>query len=177
MKKMKQLGKIAFLAFALSFASCSSDSDGGSTGGTASEGTISAKVDGNTITTLAIATNATIIGSAGFQLLALSGADATGKQLTVSISSYAGAGTYGDNPNDGPFATFTYTALDLNNPSSSNNTWIAPYEDDQSTNGTITITEQTATKIKGTFSFKGKNIPGAFKEVTNGSFNINLTQA
>lgn len=170
---MKQLIKISLCALVLTFASCSSDSNGSSTGG-ASEGTITAKVDGNTVTTLQIATNATIVGPAGFQLLSITGADASGRAIYLAVTSYGGVGTYTSTTSEGPEASFTYTALDLNNPTSTNNTWIAPYEDG-STSGTMTVTEQTATKIKGTFSFTGKNFLGTTKNITNGSFNVNLS--
>lgn len=38
------------------------------------------------------------------------------------------------------------------------------------TSGTMTITEVTATLVKGTFSFSGSNGDGTIVEVTNGSF-------
>jgi len=41
-------------------------------------------------------------------------------------------------------------------------------------NGTITVTELTSTKIKGTFSFTGVNTSGTSKNITDGSFTANF---
>ena len=173
MKKFKHLGKIALVALTLTFASCSSDSEGTSTA--AGAGTITASVDGSTVTTLAVATNGVIAGPTGFKFLSLNGSDATGKSFLISVSMYTGVGTYTATSSEGPLATFTYSVLDMNNPQSTNNTWTAPY-DDVATNGTITITESTTASVKGTFSFKGKNATGTYKQITNGSFDVPLSQ-
>lgn len=55
-------------------------------------------------------------------------------------------------------------------------TWYAPLEDNSGVTGTITVTESSDTNVKGTFSFKGVNDLGTFKNVTNGSFNVALNQ-
>lgn len=168
MKKIKQLGTIAFLALALTFSSCSSDSDGSSTG-PAGDGTITAKVDGSTVTTMSLASFAFINGVGEAKALQITGADATAKAFTLQIVGFTGNGTY-NTGTDMPTVVLTYTATDINNPQNTNNTWVAG-GDDGST-GTITVTEYTDTKVKGTFSFKGKNQAGTNKDVTNGSFNV-----
>ena len=72
MKKIKQIGTIAFLALALAYTltSCSSDSDGSSTGGLtgglATAGTIKGNVDGTTIITDLNTTSGTIMGTGSF---------------------------------------------------------------------------------------------------------------
>ena len=38
----------------------------------------------------------------------------------------------------------------------------------------IKVSEVTNTNIKGTFNFKGKNADGSFKDVTEGSFDVNF---
>ena len=175
MKKIKQLGKIGFFALAFSFASCSSDSDGSSTGGVAADGTISATVDGTSFTTLQAATVGIVNGSADYQILALSGADATGKSLSINIAGFTGLGTYSADGANDVTAVLVYSALDFNNPQNTNNVWSAPY-DVEGTSGTVTVTESTSDRVKGTFSFKGASNAGLFKQVTNGSFNVKFTQ-
>ena len=44
------------------------------------------------------------------------------------------------------------------------------------TTGTVTITQASATKAVGTFSFKGLGNNGVFKEIANGSFNVTVTE-
>lgn len=173
MKKIKQLGTIAFLALALTFGSCSSDSDGGSTSG-GGEGTISAKVDGKTVTTMKLGTYGTVASSGGYKILSLAGADATGKAYNFAVVGFTGKKTYDVNAGAESSAVLTYSITDMNNPQNVNNTWAAG-GDDGST-GTITVTEYTDAMVKGTFEFKGVNQAGAFKEVKNGSFNVKLTQ-
>lgn len=59
MKTIKKISLVLFTAIAISLSSCSSDSDGGG-GGSAGAGTITAKVNGNTVTSLAMTTYAEI---------------------------------------------------------------------------------------------------------------------
>ncbi|CAM4009581.1 hypothetical protein FLAN108750_04955 [Flavobacterium antarcticum] len=173
MKRIKQLGKIAFLALALSFASCSSDSEGGST--IAGAGTITANVGGTTVTTMEAATIGLLTGTTGFKILSLSGSDLGGDGFTITISGYDNEGTYTiDGVND-QSATFTFLDFDFNNPQNTDNVWSAPY-DAQGTSGTVTVTSQTNERVKGTFSFKGINNAGTFKQVTNGSFDVKMNQ-
>ena len=172
MKKIKQLGKIGFLALALTFASCSSDSAGNPTG-PAGEGTITASVDGSTITTMQLGTFGYVSGSGASKALQLSGSDATGKAFTLQVVGYTGIATYNVNAANGPLAVLTYTATDLNNPQNTNNTWVSGGD---GTTGTLTVTEYTDAVVKGTFSFKGVNQAGTFKQISNGSFNVALNQ-
>ena len=171
MKKIKQLGKIAFLALAISFASCSSDDGGGSTS-TAGDGTITAKVDGKTVTTIKAGT----AGVASDNFLILTGATMSQESFSITIYNYTGNGTYDVITENEVGAVFSYTKIDLNDPQSTHNTWYAPLEDNSGVTGTITVTESSDTNVKGTFSFKGVNDLGTFKNVTNGSFNVALNQ-
>lgn len=173
MKKIKQLGKIAFLALAISFGSCSSDDGGGSTGGgSAADGTITAKVEGKTVTTIKAGT----VGVASGNLLTLSGATMNQEAFSITVYNYTGNGTYDAITGNEVGAVFSYTKIDLNDPQSTHNTWYAPLEDTSGVTGTITVTESSDTNVKGTFSFKGVNDLGTFKNVTNGSFNVALNQ-
>lgn len=168
MKKIKQLGKIAFLALAITFGSCSSDSDGGSVN--AGEGTITAKVDGTTVTSLDLATFAyqTSVG------LQITGTNSAAKNLAIQILGFEGVGKY-DMGGDNTRAVGTYTEVDLNDPQNLNNIWMAPYSEN-ALDGVVDVTEVTDTHVKGTFSFKAQNEAGTVKNVTNGSFNIKITQ-
>lgn len=170
MKKIKQLGKIAFLALAISFGSCSSDDGGGSV--SAGAGTISAKVDGKTVTTIQAGTTASVNGS----FVMLSGTTMSQEAFTIVIYDYNGAGTYSVITGNDLGAVFTYSKININDPLNTSNTWYAPLDETTGTSGTITITEESETDIKGTFSFKAINDLGTFKNVTNGSFNIPLGQ-
>ena len=172
MKKIKQLGKIGFLALALTFASCSSDS-AGTPIGVAGEGTITASVDGTTVTTMQLGTFGYVSGSGASKALQLTGADATGKAFTLQVVGYTGIATYNVNAGNGPLAVLTYTATDFNNPQNTNNTWVSGGD---GTTGTLTVTEYTDAVVKGTFSFKGVNQAGTFKQISNGSFNVALNQ-
>lgn len=168
MKRIKQLSKIMLLAFSITLASCSSDSDGGSVN--AGEGTITAKVDGNTVTSVTQGTFA-YITSVGLQI---TGTSMETKNLAINIIAFDGVGKY-DMGGNNTRAIGTYTEVDLNNPQNLDNVWMAPYTENMS-DGYVDITEFTSTHVKGTFSFKGKNQAGTIKTVTNGSFNIKTTQ-
>ena len=172
MKKIKQLGTIAFLALGLTFGSCSSDDSGSSTGGVAAEGTITASVDGNSISTMSAASFAVKAGT----LLSVTGSTLTGESISVMIYNFNGNGTYNVITGDDLGAIFTYTKIDMNNPQNTNNTWVAPLDGNTAATGTVTVTEYTDQKVVGTFSFKGANELGTFKNVTNGLFNVNFTQ-
>lgn len=168
MKKIKQLSKVLFLALVFTFASCSSDSEGGSV--SAGEGTISAKVDGTTVTSVPQGTFAylTDIG------LQITGSNIAAKNLAIQILTFDGVGKYNMGGNN-PLAIGTYTEVDLNDPQNLNNIWIAPYSEN-SIDGYVDVTEVTATHVKGTFSFKAQNQAGTVKDITNGSFNIKTTE-
>lgn len=172
MKKIKQLGKISFLALALSFASCSSDSSGNSIG-PAGDGTITASVEGTNVTTMQAATSGYVTGSGASKTLQLVGADATGKSFSIQVTGYTGVSTYSINATSGPIAVLSYTALDFNNPQNTNNVWVSAGD---GTTGTLSVTEYTDAVVKGTFSFKGRNQAGTFKQITSGSFNVSLNQ-
>ncbi|HUH26274.1 MAG TPA: DUF6252 family protein [Flavobacterium sp.] len=167
MKKIKQLSKILFLGLAFTVASCSSDSEGGSV--SAGEGTISAKVDGTTITSIPQATFA-YSTSVGLQI---TGTNNSAKNLAIQILTFDGVGKYNMGGNNS-LAIGTYTEVDLNDPQNVNNVWMAPYNENM-VDGFVDVTEVTATHVKGTFSFKAQNQTGTVKDITNGSFNIKIT--
>ena len=173
MKKIKQLAKISLFVLALSLGSCSSDEGGSSTGGgVAAEGTIKAKVDGKSLTTIKEGTLA--VNTSG--VLTVQGTSMSGEAITIVVYNFNGAGTYDIITGNDLGAVFAYTKVDLNNPNGTNNTWYAPLDETSGTSGSVTVTESTDEGVKGTFSFKGVNDLGTFKNVTNGAFNVKYTQ-
>ncbi len=172
---------ILFMSLTLvTFTSCSSDDDssGGDDGGGgngASNGTLVAKVDGANYQSMAISSSATIANNG--QNLLIIASNSEGKAFSMSIFGYAGVDTYeftGATLNVFNTASYSETDVDLNNPqNSTTELWQAPYDDTLA--GTLTITEETDTKLKGTFEFTCKNVGGdqSVKTITQGSFNLN----
>lgn len=169
MTTIKKLGKITFLALAISLGSCSSDSDGGSVN--AGAGTITAKVDGATVTSIPSATFA-FLTEGGLQI---TGSNINAQNLALTIVTFDGVGKY-DIGGGTSIAVGTYSAIDISNPMNTNNIWFAPYSEN-AVDGVIDVTEQTETNVKGTFSFKAANESGNIKNVTNGSFNVPISDA
>jgi hypothetical protein len=166
MKTIKKLGFVLVLAVTTILTSCSSDSNGG--GGSAAEGTLKAKVAGSNYTSMQAATFAT--SQSG--MLIIQGSDATGKAIQLMVAANA-VGTYQISDDAGISAIGSYTEANISNPSASQ-TWAAPYENSGAA-GSITISEITATNVKGTFTFTGKNQAGTdTKAITDGSFNVNF---
>lgn len=164
---------LAVLLTGLFTFSCKSDDDGGG-GGDAASGTISAKVDGSTVTTIELTTAAQISGGA-LMITGNDGGSSNNKAFQLSITSLDGTGTYpiGGGANVFNIASYTETQVDLSNPMNSEVVvWQAPYDDTQV--GEINISELSDSHIKGTFSFQAKNADGNIKNITEGSFNVGL---
>ena len=177
MKTIKKISLVLFATLALSLSSCSSDDDGGG-GGSAGAGTITAKVNGTTVTSLAITTYAEIQGN----ILIVQGntGGTSSKVLGFNIGSYNGVGTYdiGGGQTGLGQATASYMELvvDPSNPAAfQSSTWQAPFEGGAKV-GEIKVSEVTDTNIKGTFFFSAQKNTGepTQVEVTQGSFNIPL---
>lgn len=165
MKSIKHLGLAIVLAVTTMVSSCSSSDDGGG-GGSAAAGTIQAKAGSTNFKSLTQASWATSQGG----MTIIQGSDATGKAIQLMITGNA-VGTY-QISDSGISNVASYTEVNLTNMSSK--TWAAPYEGSGNV-GSVTITEITATAVKGTFTFTGKNQAGSdTKAVTNGAFNVNF---
>jgi len=152
--------------------SCKSDDDGGG-GGSAAEGTVTAKVNGNGFTSVEMATFASI--NSGTLMVQGNTGGTSSQAIVLQIIGFDGTGTYpiGGGANIYNVASYTETDVDLSNPTNPDVvTWQAPYDDSQV--GEINISEVTDTKVKGTFSFQAKNADGNIKNITEGSFNVNL---
>lgn len=169
MKTIKHLCLAIVLATATIFTSCSSsDGDGGGGGGGASAGTIKAKIGSTNFKSMTAASFA--MNQSG--MLIIQGSDATGKAIQLMLSGVTAAGTY-EISNAGIAVIANYTIANISNPMASQ-VFAAPYEG-SGVAGSITISEITATKVVGTFTFTGKLQNGTeTKQVTNGAFNVNF---
>ncbi|WP_262732040.1 DUF6252 family protein [Gaetbulibacter sp. NE] len=173
MKDLRKFMVLIMVTAMVGLTSCSSDDDGGS-GGSASPGTLTAKIDGATMTSVEIATFATL-NSGTLQIQGNTGGTSS-KAIVLTIIGYDGVGTYplGGGANIFNVAAYQETNVDLNDPTNPEIIiWQAPYDDMQV--GEINISEVTETNIKGTFSFSAKNsTDDSIKDVTEGSFNIDF---
>ncbi len=167
---MGRLKKIMLLLMAVSLVAisgCSKDDDGGN-GGNAADGTVTAKVDGTTVTSIDIASAATLVTATSS--LILQGTDSDGKGFVMTINGYNGTGTYEFDGNSLTLNTAIYIETDVSNPANSQS-WQAPYE--TAVNGSVSVSEETADNIKGTFEFTGQNANDmSIKAITEGSFNL-----
>ncbi|WP_396151412.1 DUF6252 family protein [Flavobacterium sp.] len=155
--------------------SCSSDDDGGGSG-SAAAGTITAKVDGNNVTTLEMTTFANQVGS----MLSIQGntGGTSSKAIVLNITTFDGVGTYDIGGTLGlgqANASYTEITVDISNPTAfESKIWSAPYEGGDKV-GEINVSEVTETNIKGTFTFSAKNTDdNSMKQITQGSFNVEL---
>lgn len=158
------------LAFVFSVSSCSSDDDGGS-GGDAASGIVKAKVDGTTVTSTQQLTTATIINAGGTSTVAIQGTNMDGKGFNFTINGFEGTGTYPIGGGANVFVVANYIEGNATNPLDTQ-IWTAPF--DTTVAGEINISESSETTIKGTFEFTGKNDDGSFRDITEGSFNVDF---
>ncbi|MDR6301850.1 DUF6252 family protein [Mesonia maritima] len=170
--------KLMYLFLGLSLItsiSCSKDDDGGSSNN-ASNGIVKAKIDGASFSSSAQGTQASRVDNNGGITIAIVANDLnSGKNITLNINSIDGEGTYDIGGDNLVFIVASYTEGNASDPLNSQS-WTAPY-DEGGVAGEIKISELTDSKIKGTFSFKGKNPnDDTFKELTEGSFNLDITQ-
>ncbi|MFA5619214.1 MAG: DUF6252 family protein [Weeksellaceae bacterium] len=166
-----------YLTFAMLFAiasfsvSCKSDDNGGGGGG-AAEGTITAKVDGTSVTTISM-TTAAQISNGTLMVMGNDGGQSPNKAIVLTIFGFDNEGTYPIGGGANIYNVASYTETNASNPTNPQVTvWQAPYDDTHV--GDINISEVTSTHVKGTFSFKAKSAEGSIKNVTEGAFNVKL---
>ncbi len=171
MKTIKQFGVVLALTLTTILTSCSSSDGGG--GGNAASGTMKAKVDGTSLSSSAPFTTGTKINAGGSTTLTLQGTNSAGKGYQFVVNGFTGVGTYEIGGSSSIFVVGTYIESNVSNPSDSQ-TWTAPY--DETVAGEISFSSVTDTKVVGTFHFTGKNTDdSSVKEITDGSFNVNVT--
>lgn len=172
MRTLKQFMLLVMTMSLITLSSCSSDDDGGG-GGNASSGTLKAKVDGTSYQSMEISSSATIANVGTTQSLVIIASNSDGNAFAMTILGYEGTGTYEfTGANIAILNTASYTEIDVSNPTMPE-VWQAPY--DATLSGTISISEETDSKVKGTFEFTCKNVNGnqSIKNITEGSFDLN----
>lgn len=155
--KTKTLFLSALLLLAVTFVSCKKDSDTGDP--SSSSGSISLVVDGSTW-------NATLAvqGVNTNGVVNVTGSDSNAKQASVILYGVDSPGTYTISMGSPHQLRFT-GGLDAAQ------TFVAS---GVVGSGTIEVTEISASKVKGTFSFTGYNDDGVSKQFTDGKFEANF---
>lgn len=154
---MKTLYKLSLLSFMFIFFMACSDDD--PTEGTNDGASLSAKVDGTNFASLEVSVSA-IVNSG---VLAVQGSNSSGEFVRINVTSYNGEGTYkaGD--------ALANTNLMMYGTASPVKSWATTFNFGT---GTVTITEETSTHIKGTFTFNGYEASSkTTKKITEGTFN------
>lgn len=170
MKAIKQLLLCLTVISSLSLTSCSSDDDGGGNGNAAS-GTLTAKIDGVSFTSLQITSFANKVDVNGDFTLTLQGNTAD-QAISMTIVGYTGEGTY-EISDSNVFITAVYTEPNITNPLNSP-TWAAPYAN-SGVIGEINISEESDSGVKGTFNFTGQNSnDNTTKVISEGSFDLDF---
>lgn len=172
MKNLKQIMLLVMTITMVSITSCSKDDDGGG-GGLAGAGTITAKVDGTSVTTLEITSAANTATGGGQVTLVIQGNTAS-QAFNMIINGYEGVGTY-EISDSNVFIIASYIEPNVSNPMDTQ-TWSAPYQN-SGVVGEINVSEDANGKIKGTFNFTAKNTnDGSTKNITDGSFDLDKTE-
>lgn len=155
---MKTLKLIFALALLLGISSCSDSTDEDL--GLSGEGSLTAKIDGSNFEALSVAVVATISNN----VAAIQGSNSDGEYIRLNISNYNGVGTYTTGNSISNVSSAMYGSV---NPVIA---WVSTFDIGT---GTIEVTEETDTTIKGTFSFTGINSDGntTSKTITEGKFN------
>ncbi|RSK39078.1 DUF6252 family protein [Mangrovimonas spongiae] len=171
MRILKNVMLLLTVVTFVTFTACSSDDDGGDPGSVgAASGTISAKIDGSNFTSLEMTSFANKASGGGQTTLVLQG-NTQDQAINMTINGYEGEGTY-ELSDSNVFIIASYIEPDISNPANTQ-TWSAPYQD-SGVAGEIKISEETDSKVKGTFSFTAKNSnDGSTKVISEGSFNLN----
>lgn len=151
MRNLKKIGVLLFLSLLIS---CGGSDDDNPTGGDAF---LTAKVAGVDFASMEVSVGASVSSN----VLAVQGSTANGDYIRLSIMGYNGVGTYKTGNSISSTNSAMYGSI---NPIAS---WVSTFDVG---NGTIEVTEDTATHVKGTFSFVGVNDSKGSKTITEGKF-------
>ncbi|MAZ73445.1 MAG: hypothetical protein CMC70_09900 [Flavobacteriaceae bacterium] len=157
---------LLILLMSLTVVACKKDDDGGDDP-QAGEGTLTAKVDGaNYTATLGV--TALLSGSGDNQAFAISGGTADSENLQIIITGFDGAGTYDISLLN--IGTYSY----LPDPSNPDPSTVVIYT---ASSGELNLSSFDGNTAQGTFNFSAANLnnPSDTVEVTNGEFNIEVT--
>ncbi|MEZ4852787.1 DUF6252 family protein [Flavobacterium sp.] len=172
---MKSIKLLAIFILSVTMFACSNDDDGGNDG-TAAAGTVTAKVDGTTVTSTSELTVATLISYGSSNVLSIQGTNMEGKGYRITINDVDGEGTFQLGGNSVNTNIASYVEGNATDPLNSQ-MWTAPYDDDSINRGEVAISSFSETNVKGTFSFSCKNPnDDSVKTITEGSFNVTITQ-
>lgn len=159
------------LACTFAMTSCKKN-DAGGTGGDAAPGTIKAKIDGASFTSLKMTTMANRVNVGGSSMVTMQGSETSGKAIVLVMNGVDGPGTYQIGGGANISISASYTEVNISNPTDTK-TWQAPF--DSSIAGEVKIAELTDKNIKGTFAFTAKNTQeNSMRDVTAGAFNMNF---
>ena len=122
---------------------------------------MTASIDGSSWSSSLI-TQATVQGG----VLAVAGQDGSVRQIQLRVINFAGQGTYSLGSGNMHLATVV-TGTTANDMYTAN--MVAG-------TGSIIVTESTSSRIKGTFTFTARNTAGGTKSVTNGNFDVPISQ-
>lgn len=155
---MKTLKLIFAFTLILGISSCSDSLDEDLT--LSGEGSLTAKIDGSNFEALSVAITATISNN----VAAIQGSNSNGEYIRLNISNYNGVGIYTTGNSISNVSSAMYGSV---NPVIA---WVSTFDIGS---GTIEVTEETDSTIKGTFSFTGINSDGntTSKTITEGTFN------
>jgi len=152
---MKNLQKIVCtLMLTLVFVACGSSGDDPTSG----SGTLTAKVDGTSFSSLKASVGATEVAN----IITIQGSDASGNFIKITINPYSGTGTYTTGDAISNLSSLIYGTI---NPVAA---WSSVFDSGE---GTITITDDDDNHVKGTFSFVGYKGSNDRKSITEGKFN------
>ncbi len=172
---MKKVKTFRLLLLLIGFSSllltgCSSDDDESSNGDGGGE--MTASISGQNFKSHPISSNAVKSSAGGTTTLFVQGTNSDGIGITMTIMNYTGEGTYQFGPVTSNFNTASYTETDINNPMTTQ-VWSGSY--DTTSSGSITISEESNSGVKGNFSFKGKNgNDDSIKSINDGKFDLNF---
>lgn len=171
MKNLKNFMLLVMVGSLLTITtSCSSDDDGGG-GAPATEGIMTAKVDGQDFQSFSISSSATLANNGQSMVIIATNSD--GQGVAINLLAYDGPGTYDLGGGINIFNSASYSETDVSDPMNpSTELWQAPYDD--SVAGTVTISEETENKVVGSFEFTCKNTGGdnSIKSLTDGAFDL-----
>lgn len=151
---MKNLKKIGVLLFLTLLISCGGSDDDNPTGGDAF---LTAKVAGVDFASMEVSVGASVTSS----VLAVQGSNANGDYIRLTAVNYNGVGTYKTGNSISSTNSAMYGSI---NPIAA---WTSTFNIGE---GTIEVTEDNSTHVKGTFSFVGVNDSKGNKTITEGKF-------
>ncbi|QNJ96992.1 hypothetical protein [Constantimarinum furrinae] len=172
MKTFKRI--LLLVCISLSVLACKKDDEGGDdpAGGT---GSFTAQVDGQSFEGISGTVVAQVSASGNGEAIAISGGTNASENLQMIIQNFTGEGTY-----ELSFLNIgTYSYLpDPSNPDPNTVVVYSTVGDAQTINGELNVSSYDGNTVKGTFSFTGINLndPADTVSVTNGQFNIEVTQ-